>query len=284
MSSNNARRLLITGVLLLLAGGFLYFYDFSPAKPDSDTTLAEHIEEQLGKMDRAEKKAARSEYFFRLMRDPSTNSIPENVRNRELSFARTLPTIQQVQRRMKAKDPSFKTANYSWSHAGPFDVGGRTRALAVDQRNPDIVLAGGVSGGMWKSTNGGDSWNLMTPNLANLSVTSVSQDANNPDTWYYASGEILGNSASASNSAPYYGQGIYKSTDNGTTWALLPQASSNVQGLVDPYNTVSRIVVNPNTSTVFIRSEERRVGEESGYRMRLNAWIGRRRKAYGCEG
>lgn len=256
MIQNSIRRLLIiTGIssLLLLAGGLLYFSGFSPA-PQEDTGLADRIEEQMGKMNRAEKKAARSEYFFRLMRDPSTNSIPENIRNRELTFARTLPTIQQVQSRMKAKDPSFQTVDYSWSHAGPFDVGGRTRALAADRRNPDIVLAGGVSGGMWKSTNGGDSWNLATPDLANLSVTSVAQDPGNPDTWYYASGEILGNSASANNSAPYYGQGIYKSTDNGSTWSLLPQASSNVQGLVGAYNTISRVAVSPATSTVFVAS------------------------------
>lgn len=255
MNQEGLKRLVIvTGILLLsLAGGLLYFSGLATA-PDKDTQLADRIEKQMGKMDRAEKKAARSEYFFRLMRDPATNSIPENIRNRELTFARTLPTIEQVQSKMKAKDPSFQAVDYSWSHAGPFDVGGRTRALAVDRRNPDIILSGGVSGGMWKSTNGGDSWNMMTPDLANLSVTSVAQDPGTPDTWYYASGEILGNSASANNSAPYYGQGIYKSTDNGSTWSLLPQASSNVRGLVDPYNTVSRVIVSPTTSTVLISS------------------------------
>lgn len=240
--------LIITGILLLAAGGLLYF-----SSTPSDDELAGRIEEQLGKMERAEKKAARSEYFFRLMRDPETNSIPENIRNRELKFARSLPTIEQVQNRIKAKDPTFQAVDYSWSHAGPLDLGGRTRALAVDRRNPDIVLSGGVSGGMWKSTDGGLSWQLRTPDLSNLSVTSVAQNPQEEDTWYYASGEILGNSSGATG-APYYGEGIYKSTDNGDTWSLMPQASSNVQGLVGPYNTVSRIVVNPATGTVFIAS------------------------------
>ncbi|GAA5521588.1 T9SS type A sorting domain-containing protein [Aliifodinibius salicampi] len=253
MRNTVTRRIIyISGVMLLLLAGTLYYYSAS-VPSDKETELADQIEEQLGKMDRAEKKVARSEYFFKLMRDPATNSIPPNIRNRELDFARTLPSIEQVQSRMKAKDPTFQAVDYSWEQAGPFDVGGRTRALAVDQRDPNIVLAGGVSGGMWKSTDGGNSWNLMTPDLANLSVTSVAQDPNNPDTWYYTSGEVIGNSANATGAA-YYGEGVYKSTDNGNSWSLLPQASSNTKGLVDPFNTVSRVVVNPATSSVFIAS------------------------------
>jgi hypothetical protein len=196
MSNIATKRLIyITGIaLLFLAGSLIYSSTFIDSGPANNEDLADQIEEQLGKMDRSEKKIARSEYFFKLMRDPATNSIPENIRNRELDFARTLPSIEQVQSRMKAKDPTFQAVDYDWEQAGPFDVGGRTRALAVDQRDPNIVLAGGVSGGMWKSTDGGNSWQLQTPDLANLSVTSVAQDPNNPDTWYYTSGEVLGNS------------------------------------------------------------------------------------------
>lgn len=258
MNYNGIKRVsLISGIsLLLVAGALLYFSPYflpSTSAPEGVAALADRIEEQMGKMERGPKKAARSEYFFRLMRDPATNSVPENIRNRELEFARTLPTIEQVQRKMKAKDPTFQAVDYNWSHAGPFDLGGRTRALAVDRRNPDIVIAGGVSGGLWKSTDGGSSWQLQTPDLSNLSVTSVAQDPQNEDTWYYSSGEVLGNTAGATGAA-YYGEGIYKSTDNGNTWSLLPQASSNVKGLVGPYNTVSRVEVSPTTGTVFIAS------------------------------
>ncbi|SMO91138.1 T9SS type A sorting domain-containing protein [Fodinibius sediminis] len=253
MSSNGTKRFLkILGMLLLVAGGILLWSYFS-SSTEHPASLADRIDQQMGKMDRAEKKAARSEYFFRLMRDPATNSIPINIRNRELKFARTLPAIEKVRRKRKAKNPSFQAVDYSWSHAGPFDLGGRTRALAVDRRDPSIVLAGGVSGGMWRSTDGGASWQLRTPDLSNLSVTSVAQDPQNQDTWYYASGEILGNTAGAPGAA-YYGEGIYKSTDNGRTWSLLPQARSEAKGLVAPYNTVSRIVVSPSSGTVFIAS------------------------------
>lgn len=205
------------------------------------------------KMSRVEKNAAREEYFFKLMRNPATNEIPANIRNRELQFAKNLPSAEQAFQRAKTKKPSLQAINYNWLAAGPFDVGGRTRALGVDQRDPNIVLSGGVSGGMWKSTNGGDTWQLRTPDLANLSVTSIAQDPQNPDTWYYSSGEAIGNSAGATGAA-YYGQGIYKSTDNGDTWSLMQQASSTTQGRVDVFNTVSRIVVSPISGSVFIAS------------------------------
>lgn len=250
----NRRFVIIGSAILIITSAFLYFwYPLSNREKSELTELKELVTQ---KMEPAEKKAARYEYFFKLMRDPATNQVPPNIRNRELQFAQTLPTAKQALRHAKEKNPSLQAVDYSWEQAGPFDVGGRTRALAVDQRDPDIVLAGGVSGGMWKSTDGGQTWQLKTPDLPNLSVTTVAQDPLNPDTWYYASGEILGNSAGATNAA-YYGQGIYKSTDNGESWTLMPQASSSTQGSLDKFNTVSRIVVSATTGSIFISSNGR---------------------------
>ena len=45
-----------------------------------------------------------------------------------------------------------------WSSIGPGNVGGRTRALAIDPVNPNNMYAAGVAGGVWKSTDAGDSW------------------------------------------------------------------------------------------------------------------------------
>ncbi len=258
MKNSVTKRLLaITGsALLIITVAVLYLAN--PLEQINDSNEYEEEAKSASgavaqKMDWIEMKKARSEYFFNLMRDPATNKIPENIRNRELEYAKTLPTARQAFTRAKTKSPSLKAADYTWQQAGPFDVGGRTRALAIDQRDPNVVLAGGVSGGMWKSTDGGQTWQLRTPDLANLSVTSIAQDPLNPDTWYYSSGEVLGNSAGATGAA-YYGAGIYKSTDNGNTWSLMSQASSDTQGLVDIFNTVSRVRISPTTGTIFISS------------------------------
>ncbi|MDZ7682175.1 MAG: hypothetical protein U5J63_10825 [Fodinibius sp.] len=194
MKNSATKKLLATlGASTVLIAAAIFYVSYSGSQSAGDVSQNE-ISAKIAaqeKMGRVEMKLARSEYFFKLMRDPQTDEIPENIRNRELEYAKRLPTAQQAFAKAKSTNPSLKAADYSWQQAGPFDVGGRTRALAVDQRNPNIVLAGGVSGGMWKSTNGGDSWDLETPDLPNLSVTSVAQDPLNPDTWYYASGEIL---------------------------------------------------------------------------------------------
>jgi len=258
MKNSVTKRLLAVGgaAVLILAITVLYL---SGPLTNSAGSTSQNVEGKSSsgavaqKMDRVEMKKARSEYFFNLMRDPATNSIPRNIRNRELEYAKTLPSVQQAFSQAKAKNNTLKAADYTWQEAGPFDVGGRTRALAIDQRDPNVAIAGGVSGGMWKSTDAGQTWQLRTPNLANLSVTSVAQDPLNPDTWYYTSGEVIGNSASDVGAA-YYGQGIYKSTDNGNSWSLMSQASSGTKGLVDVFNTVSRIRISPTSGTIFIAS------------------------------
>jgi len=188
-------------------------------------------------------KKARDEYFFRMLKDPATGQLPPNYRTRELDFAKNLNA-------KLGKSKSFNAV--TWKEAGPTDVGGRTRALAVDVNN-NYILAGGVSGGIWKSTDNGNTWTMKSTTSDFLSVTSIAQDTRSGQTatWYYSTGEWQGNSSSASG-APFRGTGIYKSTDNGDTWTKIQDVpphpfSSN-------FNYVSRIVVSPTTGSVFIAS------------------------------
>jgi len=205
-------------------------------------------------VDAAEMKRARADYFFKLLRDPVTDQIPQNIRTREIEYSRSLPSRDDGKLQFKSATAAQQSIDISWQSAGPQELGGRTRALAIDQENSDIILSGAVSGGMWRSTDGGTNWELTSDPNQNMSVTSVAQDPTSPDTWFYASGEVLGNSAGGKGSAPYYGRGIYKSTNNGKSWSLLPQASSGTKGLVDTFNSISRIRVSPTTRTVFIAS------------------------------
>lgn len=155
----------------------------------------------------------RTHFEWMRLRDPSTGRIPAGIRMREISFATSIPTREFLSLGKQDEPP------LNWTTRGPIRIGGRTRALGIDRRDPSIVNAGGVSGGMWYSDDGGASWAKTTRPDQHHSVTTLIQDPRegHEDTWYYGSGEFIGNSASAPG-GPYLGTGLYRSTDNGRTW------------------------------------------------------------------
>ena len=110
------------------------------------------------------------------LRNPETGVIPQDMRARELAFAKKLP----VKQTLAAKNGTAE----EWSYRGPDNVGGRTRALAIDINydgsTNQRILAGGVSGGMYKSEDGGASWQL-TSNLDQIaSVNGCSTGPKQP--------------------------------------------------------------------------------------------------------
>ncbi|MEO8166777.1 MAG: FlgD immunoglobulin-like domain containing protein [bacterium] len=192
---------------------------------------------------------ARLRYEWMMLRDPVSGQIPRNIRQREMEYARTLPTREQVASLNKIG--GIQTA--TWASRGPWNVGGRTRALGIDVTTANTILAGGVSGGMWRSVNGGTSWTRTT--LAGIlpSASCLAQDTRTgqTSTWYYGTGEYLGNSAGAVG-APFSGDGIYKSVDGGATWALLPATATGKPHQFDNFfDYVWNVAVNPTNGHVY---------------------------------
>jgi photosystem II stability/assembly factor-like uncharacterized protein len=103
----------------------------------------------------------------------------------------------------------------SWSPLGPGNIGGRTRALVIDPRTPRIFYAGGVDGGVWKSTNAGASWTAVGDLMANLAVTALVIDPTSSSTLYAGTGEGFFNADAIR------GLGIFKTTNGGTSWTSL---------------------------------------------------------------
>jgi hypothetical protein len=184
-------------------------------------------------------------YELQLLRDPATGQIPEGIRERELAFA------QQMLSR-NANGRSNARVISDWTPRGPYNVGGRTRALAIDLDNENVIVAGGVSGGMWRSEDGGLTWRKATGSNDLQSVTSVVQDPRPGfrNNWYYSTGERIGNSASAGG-AFFSGNGIFKSTDSGRTWNLLPAIADNQPQVNTPYDLIFRLAVHPTTGDLY---------------------------------
>lgn len=237
------KSVMLLSIIFIIAAAALYNYQENRRVDEIKNKYAEKKELKF------KTKKARSEYFFNLLRDPATNSIPSNIRQRELQFAKNL----------KQKNIGLAKTNsvlFNWYEAGPNDVGGRTRALAVDRTNSQVIIAGGASGGIWKSVDAGNSWHIKSRTDQQLSVTFVLQDPREgfENIWYYGSGEIQGTVAgNIGGSAKFYGSGLYKSIDNGETWFQIQNAGNPT--LVDtPFDNISKIVINPQTGTLFVTS------------------------------
>ncbi len=104
----------------------------------------------------------------------------------------------------------------SWVERGPNNVGGRTRAIMFDPNDAtgNTVIAGGISGGLWKNTNiasAASAWTRV--NIPeNLNVSCIQADPVTPTTFYVGTGESWTGGADAG------GDGVWKSIDAGATW------------------------------------------------------------------
>jgi len=125
-----------------------------------------------------------------------------------------------------------------WIELGPGNVGGRTRALVIDPTAPDTMYAGGVAGGIWKTTDGGAHWSPTDDLMMNLAVTSIALNPVDTRVLYAATGEGF------SWEGMVRGLGIFKSVDAGETWN---QLESTVSGVPEgAFHWVNDIVISPN--------------------------------------
>lgn len=109
-----------------------------------------------------------------------------------------------------------------WKWLGPENYGGRTRAFVVNPAAPNVLLAGGITGGVWRSVDAGASWVAMTDTFSNISVNVLEIDPSNPQVIYAGTGEIYYRPWPANR-----GNGIMKSTDGGTSWSFLDSTTEN---------------------------------------------------------
>ncbi len=148
---------------------------------------------------------------------------------------------------VKAMRNQRGTLGMEWDQIGPANQGGRTRAILVDKNDPtgNTVFAGGVTGGLWKSTDAAGTWTPVNDLAPNLVVSCIAQG---PDgTIYVGTGCDYDGYANAP-ALFWPGKGIYKSTD-GVTFSLISSTipPDNTNG--DVWSSVQRIAVDPNNSS-----------------------------------
>ena len=103
----------------------------------------------------------------------------------------------------------------NWTDKGPFDQTsksgqGRINTVVVDPNNANIIYVGAPAGGIWKSIDSGVNWTPLTDDLPQIGVSGIAIDPNDSDIIYISTGD--------DDAADSYSNGVWKSTNGGTTW------------------------------------------------------------------
>jgi hypothetical protein len=130
--------------------------------------------------------------------------------------AATLPVVGGAWSEVTSKpydndDPNFRDSFFSNSSAGWSFVTGRISALAIDPSNPSVIYAGGADGGVWKTTNGGTTWNPIFDQMGSLSIGSIAINPTDGSVW-------VGTGEANTAFENYAGVGVYRSANGGATW------------------------------------------------------------------
>ena len=129
------------------------------------------------------------------------------------------------------------TALSKWRELGPTNIGGRTRQLLFDPRREDVMYVAAVAGGVWKTKDGGRSWDQLTDLLLpNIAVNALAIDSRDPDTLYAGTGEGFFNIDGVR------GAGIFKTTDGGKRWRQLASTTG------PDFFRVNDLVISPRDS------------------------------------
>ncbi|MDP4266526.1 MAG: hypothetical protein Q8880_03745, partial [Bacteroidota bacterium] len=240
-----SKRILIFFSAILIIGGSLFF-------SLNVISNERYIPRDINKLSPQEGIAGAIEYLAKIRNNQTTGKIDMN------DYFNVNKSVLQF-----LKD---KTANtLTWLPAGPDNVGGRTRAILV--LNHDSVIAGGVSGGLWLSKNGGGTWYQLTGLSEHLNVSCIARDNNG--VIYVGTGEnfLPTESYGVSNGGTgFIGSGIYKSTDHGASWAQLksttPTSSNNQDA---DWAFINRLAVSPVTNRLFAATNNGlRISDDGG--------------------
>ena len=128
-----------------------------------------------------------------------------------------------------------KFKNLEFREIGPAVMGGRIDDFAVVEKNPNIVYVGTASGGVWKTTNNGTTWEPVFDKEGVSTIGDIAIAPSDPSVVWVGTGEPNNRQSSS------WGDGIYKSLDAGKTWKKMGLGATH---------HIGRIVIHPSNPEV----------------------------------
>src|SRR5689334_14388480 len=113
-----------------------------------------------------------------------------------------------------------------WRQIGPASMSGRISDLAVYEANPNIFYVATAHGGVWKTVNNGTTFEAQFQDQGLMSIGDVAISQSNPDLVWVGTGE------SNNRQSTSWGDGVFKSTDGGRTWANVGLRSARFIGRI----------------------------------------------------
>ncbi len=167
----------------------------------------------------------------------------------------TNPAIALYEHQKFLKNNPGAKGSANWTFLGPTHPGGytqngsyhspggsgRVNAIAFDPNNSNVIWIGTPAGGLWKTTDGGNTWTLMNDGLEVLGVSAIAIDPTNSNIIYIGTGDRdAGDTKSI---------GILKSTDGGATWNTTSVTFQASQGA-----RCTDILINPDNPNIILAS------------------------------
>lgn len=180
-----------------------------------------------------------------LRRIDTTGSMPSNevLLNTNASIENLRENTQNTRQKVS-----------SWVPSGPYGSPelfgiGRVNCIAFHPKDSLTFYIGFGQGGIWKTTNGGESYTPLGDNLPILRVSGITLDPNNPEIIYISLADFayIGYDLYTADRKrnTYYGIGVWKSTNGGRTW----QQTGLKNQLSEGINSITRTIwVNPKNS------------------------------------
>lgn len=138
-------------------------------------------------------------------------------------------------------DDSGIANGFRWRNIGPANMSGRVTDIEALDDNFAFVLVGAAAGGIWKTTNAGVTWEHIFNKYSNASVGDIAIYQKEPNIIWVGTGE--GNTRNSIS----WGDGVYKSTDGGSTFEQV--------GLESTHH-ISRVIIHPdNPNIVYVAAQ-----------------------------